>query len=403
MQNRENVPSASRRAVIVSPNSRMVKELEPLLVGHLGGAPVTHLDHYPSPRDLGGALGGGTPQLVFLDAVSDPELAVQLLSEVTQVGGNAQILALLSGNDPDFILRCLRAGASDFLIQPFTPDQIETVLAKLSRMQPAAEGGGKEPTKFIVVMPAKGACGATTVACNLAFYWKKMGAKKILLADLDPMTGTLSFLLKIKSVYSFLDALQRAHELDNDLWTSMVTEVNGVDVLLAPELMSEGSPQLLDPSPILDYARHAYDVVIIDAASVYGEWNLNQARAASELLLVTTNELPALQAAQRALSYLDANRIGRWKIRLIVNRYQRDVGLNRDVIGTALHTEVFDSLPSDYEAVQRSLMEGKPVPTNTALGKGLAQLAERLGGGAERSKKSGGLGGLLGLFSKSSK
>ena len=54
---------------------------------------------------------------------------------------------------------------------------------------------------------------------------------------------------------------------------------------------------------------------------------LNQARAANELLLVTTNELPALQAAQRALSYLDSNRIGRWKVRLIVNRYQREAKL----------------------------------------------------------------------------
>ncbi len=176
-------------------------------------------------------------------------------------------------------------------------------------------------------MPAKGACGATTIACNLAFQWKRLGAKKVLLADLDPLAGTTSFLLKIKSIYSFLDTLQRSHELDSDLWGAMVTNVLGVDVLLAPELMVEGTQDLHDPSPILEYARHAYDVVVIDTGSVYGEWNLNTARAASELLLVTTNELPALQAAQRALSYLDTNRIGRWKIRLLVNRYHRDVGI----------------------------------------------------------------------------
>jgi Flp pilus assembly CpaE family ATPase len=86
-------------------------------------------------------------------------------------------------------------------------------------------------------------------------------------------------------------------------------------------------------------------VVVLDTNSVYGEWNLNQARLANELLLITTNELPALQAAQRALSYLDTHRIGRWKIRLIVNRYHRDVGLSRDVIGTALHNEVFEIFP----------------------------------------------------------
>ena len=176
--------------------------------------------------------------------------------------------------------------------------------------------------------------------------------------------------------------------------------VNGVDVLLAPELIVEGIQDLRDPSPIIEYARHAYDLVVIDAGGVYGDWNLNTARLANDLLLVTTNELPALQAAQRALSYLDTNRIGRWKIRLIVNRYHRDVGLSRDVIGTALHTEVFDILPSDYEAVQKALMEGKPAPSNTTIGKAIMQLADRLGGQKEQAKKTTSLGGLLSLFGK---
>ena len=124
----------------------------------------------------------------------------------------------------------------------------------------------------------------------------------------------------------------------------------------------------------------------------------------SELLLVTTNELPALQAAQRALSYLDANRVGRWKVRLVVNRYLRDVGLSREVIGTALHTDVFETLPSDYEAVQKALMDGKPIPTSSTFGKGIVQLVERLGGKPQpASKKGSSLSGLLGLFSKTSK
>jgi Flp pilus assembly CpaE family ATPase len=183
----------------------------------------------------------------------------------------------------------------------------------------------------------------------------------------------------------------------------MVTNVAGVDVLLAPEVMTDGVQDLKDPSAILDYARNAYDVVVTDAGGVYGEWNLAQARAASELLLVTTNELPALQAAQRALSYLDTNRIGRWKVRLIVNRYTRDVGLSKEVIGTALHAEVYDTLPSDYESVQKGLMEGKPVRSDTAFGKGMVQLADRLSGTTETVKKSSGLGGILGRFTKTSK
>src|SRR5579885_3453213 len=388
MQHREGTAQSSRRTFLIAPMSRIRQELAPLFATYLSGTSIIELNAYPSPRDLGATLGGGAPPLVFLDMISDSEQALQLLGEMTRLETAVPVIAVLAGDDSDLILRCLRAGAVDFLIQPFTADQLEAALAKLARLQP----GGDQP--------AKEACGATTIACNLAFQWKRLGAKKILLADLDPFAGTMSFLLKIKSTFSFLDALQRAHELDSDLWDAMVTNVSGVDVLLAPELMVEGTAELHDASPILEYARHAYDVIVVDTGSVYGDWNLNTARLANELLLVTTNELPALQAAQRALSYLDTNRIGRWKIRLLVNRYYRDVGLSREVIGTALHTEVFDILPSDYEAVQKSLMEGKPAPSSTVFGKGIMQLADRLGGRTEAAKKSAPLGGLLNLFSR---
>ena len=394
----------SRRAVIISPNSPLVSELEPLLTRHLAGTPVSRLQAYPSPRDLPGLIGGGVLNLVFLDASSDPNQALQLLEELSRLGAQVQVVALLGSNDPDHILRCLRVGALDFLIQPFSSEEIEAALGKLARVQPPAEVIGKDPAKIVAVMPAKGACGATTLASNLAFQWKRVGGRRVLLVDLDPLTGNLSFILKIKSTYSFLDALHRAGELDADLWGTMVQQVNGVDVLLAPEMMVDHAQELRDPAPILDYARQAYDVVILDTNGVYGEWNLSAARAANELLLVTTNELPALQAAQRALSYLDTNRVGRWKVRLVVNRYLRDVGLSREVIGTALHTDVFETLPSDYESVQKALMDGKPIPTSSTFGKGVLQLVDRLGGKPRpASKKGSSLSGLLGLFSKTTK
>jgi pilus assembly protein CpaE len=394
----------SRRPLAISPNAPLLDQLEHFLAPHLGGVSLYRLQAYPSPRDLPNLLAAGTPHLVFLDTASDRDQAIQLLEEVGRAGQHVQVIALLASNEPDFILRCLRAGASDFLILPLTAEQVDAAFGKLARVQPAQDVSGGELAKTIAVMPAKGACGATTVACNLAFQWKRISGKRVLLVDMDPLTGNLSFLLKVKSVYSFLDVLQRSNELDADLWSAMVRPVHGVDVLLAPDLMLEQNSDLRDPSPILEYARHAYDVVILDTSSVYTEWNLNCARAATELLLVSTNELPALQAAQRALSYLDTNRIGRWKVRLVVNRYLRDVGLSREVIGTALHTEVFDTLPSDYEAVQKALLDGKPIPASTPFGKGIAHMVDRLGGKTgPGNKKGSSLSGLLGLFSKTSK
>src|SRR5690348_10873902 len=160
MQHRESSsPTAARRAVVISPNARMVEELEPLLVSHLPGVARSYLRVYPSPQDLSATLGSGGPHLVFLDAASDRDQALPLLAETVRMGAGTNVLALLSGNDPDLILRCLRAGADDFLLQPFTAEQMEAALAKLARLQPAPEAGtGPEQAKILVVMPAKGAC-----------------------------------------------------------------------------------------------------------------------------------------------------------------------------------------------------------------------------------------------------
>jgi hypothetical protein len=88
-----------------------------------------------------------------------------------------------------------------------------------------------------------------------------------------------------------------------------------------------------------------------------------------------------------------------------VNRYEREIGLNADIISTALGTEVFQVIPTDYEAVQKSQMEGKPVPAGSIVGKNMAELAARVCGRKERSSngsKPSSLSGLMSIFSKAS-
>ncbi len=93
----------------------------------------------------------------------------------------------------------------------------------------------------------KGACGASTLAASLAFQWKRFEAKRVLLADMDASTGTISFLLKLKSTYSFIDALARAESLDADLWRGIVSQSGGIDVLLSPEHTNSSPPNCLTP------------------------------------------------------------------------------------------------------------------------------------------------------------
>jgi len=386
------------KAVFVGPNTKIRRELTPLLVPHFAAFSGHDLDKYPTIGQLADAFRSQDLNLCFLDLISDRNAALGVIPDLLRLKPGLPIVAVMSANDPDLILQCLRRGATEFLLQPFTEDQVEASLQKLAKQQPASQAASNRG-KVVCVMPAKGGSGATTIACNLAYRWKRQEPQKqILLADLDPLAGTMSFVLKVKSNYSFVDVLQRSSEIDADLWKSVTTNRTGVDVLISPEAMIAGISELTDASALLEYARAVYDVVIIDSGSVYGDWNLSQAQVCDELLLIATNELTSLQAVQRSLTYLDTNNIGRWKIRVIVNRYDKHVGLSRESIATALRTDIYHVIPNDYDAIQRALIDGKPVAPGTSLGKSISGLAEQLAG-TERAKKTS-LGGLLSLFSR---
>lgn len=391
------------KTLVICPNKSMASELAPILAYGLPLAPIHVTQDYPSRRPLMDLIKKVDPKICFLDFSTNLEMALATAAELQGLIAGLPVVALLPGNNPDLILRCLRQGAADFLIRPFTSDQIDAAVEKVARQipPPSVRAGG---AKTIVVFPAKGACGATTIACNLAFQSKRLGSKKILLADLDPLTGTIPFLLKLKSGYSFMDVLNRKGSLDGDLWKQMVTVHQGIDVLLSPENLVDGLDDLTDASPILDYAQASYETIIVDCGNSYTNWNLSAAHLCDELVLVTTNELPALQSTQRALAWFEQHRIDQSKIRVVVNRYEREIGLNSDVISSALQAEVFQVIPADYEAVQKSQMDGKPLPPGCVAAKSMAALADKIftkrNKPADDKRSSSLTGGFKSLFSR---
>jgi pilus assembly protein CpaE len=356
----------------------MAAELTGLLTRQMPGPAPALLKAYPPSNVLAEFVAKPGLQFCFLDVCSNREVAFQLVSEVNSLAPDVAVVALLSGNAPDLILRCLRQGASEFLIQPFTPDQLEAALRKLARARPETRPGEENRSRVYCVMPGKGACGATTLACNLAYQLQRPGNGKVLLADLDRLTGTLAFRLKLKSNYSFLDVLTRAASLDADLWKAIVTPCQGLDVLLAPDNPADAISEANDPAPLLRYARPLYSAIVADTSGPYGDWNLGIAGLANEVLLVTTNDLPSLHATQRALAYLDGNGIERSKLRLVVDRYRPEQGLAQQQVEAALHSEVFQVLPSDADSIHRALLEGRPTLPCSKFGKSVTALVQRL-------------------------
>jgi pilus assembly protein CpaE len=366
------------KTLLICPDKALSNELGPVLAHGLPLAPINAVDSYPNRRELLDLSRTFGPVLCLLDVSTSTAAAFEVMSNLQTSLAPLPVVAILSANNPDLVLQCVRQGAADFLVRPFTHDQIDSCIEKIARLMPAPNSQPKRLGKVIGVMPAKGAAGATTIACNLAFQCKRAGARRILLADMDPLTGTISFVLKVKSSYSFMDVLHRQGALDGDLWRQMVTVSNGIDVLLPPESFVDPGADLESAAPILDYAQSVYDVIILDCGGPFGNWNLSLARVSDQVLLLTTTELPSLQAAQRAMAYFEHNRVDASKIKLVVNRLCKDLGLSLDNISKTFHGEIFHTIPADPDSVQRSLMDGKPIPAGTPIGRTLAALADKL-------------------------
>lgn len=107
--------------------------------------------------------------ICFLDLITNQEAGLQSLIKLVEVMPSVPVVSLVPQQSAaDSAGVTARGGA--ILPQPFTNDQFRTVMEKLSQLIPEliAEQG-----HVITVIPAKGGCGASTIAFNLAAQRKK--------------------------------------------------------------------------------------------------------------------------------------------------------------------------------------------------------------------------------------
>src|ERR1700737_227305 len=106
------------RTLVVCPNKTIAPELTPMLAHVPPLAPIHSGQEYPTRRPLVDLLKKIDPRICFVDFSTDGERALGFMTELPATNSEIPVIALLMANQPDLILKCLRAGATDFLIRP---------------------------------------------------------------------------------------------------------------------------------------------------------------------------------------------------------------------------------------------------------------------------------------------
>ncbi len=366
--------SGSWRVLIICPNRPLLGQWRSLLEeAELREAAVW--EQYPSRDALTPQIDDLEANLWLLDVGTDPARALPLLGYLADRG--MTVVALHTTHDPDLVLQCLRRGASEFLFPPLNLHLLVPALERLARRT----GIGFQAGTLYCCMPGKASSGNTTLACSLATELKRTTGAKVLLADLDPLFGSMAFLLKLRSDFGLAEAMRDWDRMDEDVWNELLAEYHGVHVLLAPEKPARLE---LDTAALLhlrQFWRRLYGSVLFDCPGAYESIALDFVRASDMTLLVTTNEMTALYSTRRTFDYLQANGIEADKIRLVVNRYAPRGGVDAASVERVMGCPVFHVLPNDSAAVQSALLDAKEImEPGSKLAFAVTELAEKLSG-----------------------
>ena len=378
----ESAETGRPRAVLITPQAELRASVVEGLAERAQIFDCSNSGHYPSCREV----LEHKPTLCFIDVGSSEE-ALALVNEVA--AADVPVAALHLNNASELILRSFRCGASEFLFAPIVQADLIEAFERLVRKS-GGNSGGARPGKIWTVMPAKPSYGATTISCNLAVRLRQYLRRPVLLADMDPLLGSIGFSLKLKSTFSFMDIVNHGSQIDRDLWKKIIVPYEEVDVLLGPEVPRFETPSSGGVPSFLQFVRTNYSAVVLDSPGPLSDWHLSLAKSADEVLLITTNELSAVHATLRATQMLERAGTERSRIRLIVNRYEKDNGLVTEAIETALKLEVYWTLPNDYMPVQKSVLDGKVISSHCRLGESLDSLVQRLTGATRSPRKKWG-------------
>jgi pilus assembly protein CpaE len=367
-----SVSAGSWRPVLISSSELWQTELRDMLLDRIPADDCLDVQPYSDALDRVTEHGGN---VCFVDTSSDQGRGLELIRQLAQ--RSVSVVAVHSSDDSDLILRCLRSGANVFLHQPL---QTGVLWEALDRLESRKSGDGRTSGRVVLAVPSKPNHGCTTVVLNLATQLRRVRTGKILVADLDEDFGSVSFLCKLKGPYSYLDAFRDCQRLDEELWKRLTVGYDGVDVLLAPDVPSRPNEVFEeDAVATISYLRRLYSLILLDVPNLSVPWRVELARAADQILLITTSELAAIHATRKTLVRLEAAGCPREKIRLVVNRYVPERGLSREAVEKALKLEVFQTLPNDYDAVQKAAFDGAAVAAASKFGKGVQELSSKLG------------------------
>ena len=314
---------------------------------------------YPELDDVPQLLETGF-DVIIIELDSDPEHALDLVEHIC---GNSSVTVMVysAQADPELLVRCMRAGAREFLSQPIAPGTIAEALVRASVRRPAVRAPKKTLGRLLIFAGAKGGSGVSTIASNFAIMLAQESKQNTLLLDLDLPLGAAALDLGIITQFSTANALQDISRLDSNFLSTLLTKhSSGLSVLSAPDNYTPIHATDEGIAKLLTVARQDFDYVVVDAGSTMGSNYKALLEGANVAYLVTQVSIPELRNSNRLISEFFT--LPTPKLEIVLNRFTTNtLGIDEENIKKALTVAPKWRIPNDYVTVQRAQNTATPL------------------------------------------
>lgn len=317
--------------------------------------------------------------LVDLSESGDPLSDINSLAEVCEPG--TVVIAMGQVNDVRLYRDLIVSGLQDYLLKPFSPEQLRDVLSQANAVLNAPktdEAASEKPHISTAVIGTRGGVGASTVATSLAWLLSQDRERLTALLDLDVHFGTGALSLDLEPGRGLTDAIDNPSRIDGLFIERAMIKANDKLSLLSAEAPIN-SPMMTDGTAFFQLQeefRAAFECTVIDLPR---EMLISYPHLLGDVnatVIVTELTLASARDAIRLLSWLKSH-AAQSKVIVVANKVQSSgLEISRQDFETSIERKIDIVIPSDPKTAAQSAKLGQAFVEAGKSSKASAKIVE---------------------------
>ena len=328
-----------------------------------------------------------SPQILFVDLSEsgDPLNDINALAEVCEPG--TVVIAAGQVNDVRLFRDLVASGIQDYLLKPFSPDQLRDAFANAQATFNAPrqnEASSERPHMMAAVIGARGGAGASTLATSIAWMMGDRAGRSTALLDLDVHFGTGALALDLEPGRGLTDAIENPSRIDGLFIERAMVKANAKLAILSAEAPIN-QPMLTDGAAfyqLQEEMRTAFEATIIDLPRSMLVQHPHLMQDVQTTVLVTELTLASARDVIRILSWLKSN-APQSQVLVVANRVPTSgpTEINRKDFESSIERKVDHIIAFDAKVVTQAAKLGKTVGEagkGTKVTAAIAEIVDRL-------------------------